>query len=60
MQLSDDKKKAPTCWSRKSHPDPLRFKRLKKMKNGFAMMSGFDKPLGACLSIIIDERAPRC
>ena len=32
----------------------------KKMKNGFAMMSGSDEPLGACHSIIIDEQAPRC
>ena len=32
----------------------------KKMKNGFAMMSGSDEPLGACHSIIIDEQVPRC
>ena len=32
----------------------------KKMKNGFAMLRGFDKPLGDCLPLIIDEQAPRC
>jgi hypothetical protein len=38
----------------------IEWSRDKKMKNGFAMMSGSDEPLGACHSIIIDEQAPRC